>query len=61
MNYKLLYQLELEENYKLKQQLVSLQHQNETLAIRLKHAKQPIQIKEYLCLQIKSFNKSLKV
>lgn len=61
MNYKLLYQLELEENYKLRQQLVSLQHQNETLTIRLKHIKKPIQIKEYLCLQIKSLHKSLKV
>lgn len=41
MNYKLLYQLETEENHKLKALVKHLLNENQTLAIRLKHAKQP--------------------
>lgn len=52
MNYKLLYQLETEENHKLKALVKHLLNENQTLAIRLKHAKQPITLISILNLKV---------
>lgn len=41
MNYKLLMQLEQEENRKLKQELLHVRARNQELELRLKHKQQP--------------------
>lgn len=41
MNYKLLMQLEQEENRKLKQELLHVRTRNQELELRLKHKQQP--------------------
>ena len=41
MNYKLLMQLEQEENRKLKQELLQVRTRNQELELRLKHKQQP--------------------
>lgn len=41
MNYKLLIQLEQEENRKLKQELLHVRTRNQELELRLKHKQQP--------------------
>lgn len=41
MNYKLLMQLEQEENRKLKQELLHIRTRNQELELRLKHKQQP--------------------
>ena len=41
MNYKVLMQIEQEENIKLKQELAKVKSRNQELELRLKHIKQP--------------------
>lgn len=41
MNYKVLMQLEREENMKLRQELAKVKSRNQELELRLKHIKQP--------------------
>ena len=41
MNYKLLMQIEQEENRKLKQELLHVRARNQELELRLKHKQQP--------------------